>query len=150
MTDWKAIAEDADAREVARAIGMKMYPKGRNTFILCPGHESHLGKPDTNPTNAVITKEGYYCFCCGCFVRTPDMICEYLGCDIKEAFKIIEDTLGGSELYAQSSPRLRYLSLTEEQMQALRLAPLYDGHVPFSDILREATDVALKLLRKHV
>lgn len=149
MADWKAMAEDTDARNVARAIGMKMYQKGRNTFILCPGHALRLVKPDTNPTNAGITKESYYCFGCGCFVRTPDIICEYLGGDIKEAFKIVEDTLGGSELYAQTAPRRRYLSLTEEQMRALRLDPLYDGHVPFSDVLREAPDLASKLVRKR-
>lgn len=149
MLSWRAMADDADAREVARAIGMKMYPKGRNTFILCPGHEIRLGKPDTNPTNAVISKDGYYCFGCGCFIRTPEMVSEFLGCDTGEALRIIADTLGGEDLYAEDLPWKKYLTLTENQIRTLRFDPMYDGQIPFSEILRETPDMAVRLIRKR-
>mgnify|MGYP004589221785 CR=1 FL=1 len=148
-SNWKEMAEEADAVEIAKAIGMKIYPKGRNNFILCPGHEKRLGKPDVNPTNAVITREGYYCFSCGCFVKTPDMIMEFLGCGIKDAFKIIADLLGGEELYLDQFPSEKGLTLTEDEIKALSLETAVNGDLSFSDVAKSAPKIAKEALKKR-
>ena len=139
--NWNEAAKDADAVEIAAAIGMKIYPKGRNNFILCPGHEKRLGKPDTNPTNAIITHDGYYCFGCGCFVRTPEMIMEFLGCDKKEAFRIIMDSLGGEDLYLNSYENEKRFTLSGEEIKALGLTAQMDSPLSVFECFQKAPEI---------
>lgn len=150
ITNWNEAAKDADAVEIAAAIGMKIYPKGRNNFILCPGHEKRLGKPDINPTNAIITHDGYYCFGCGCFVRTPEMIMEFLGCDKKEAFRIIMDSLGGEDLYLNSYENEKRFTLSGEEIKALGLTALTDSSLSVFECFQKAPEIMKKAVMEQL
>ena len=71
--DIQAIANNCDTEVVANAIGMEVS-KGK---IRCPGHLDRLGKYDNRISNAVLTKNGYHCFACGCSVNVFNMVMEH-------------------------------------------------------------------------
>jgi hypothetical protein len=97
--DREALIENANAYDVAQAIGMNVVKRGTKYFIPCPGHETRLGKPDRKTTNAVLTPKGYRCYACDVNVGLIDMVMEFLGCDAKTAMENIAQTCGGAALY---------------------------------------------------
>lgn len=131
--DIKRLVEECDAQAVVDYLQMEHKQSGRYTYILCPGHEERLGKPDTNMGNAVLREKGYYCYACNAFVTTHDMIMEYLQCSSEEAYRIMAEAMGGAELYSGGSktdfakiPRYR---LTQEECKVLRLYPKFSPTV---------------------
>lgn len=146
--DLERLREDTDPKEICARIGMKMYPKGTRTFIICPGHRARLGKADSNPTNAVLTKHGYHCFACGCSVSTADMICEFLGCGLSDAFKIMAETVGGEEFYRANGEK-KLFTLSEEEVKALKLDRQYDSALPLSTFLNSSAKLAKAMLKER-
>ena len=89
--DIRKLCMEADAEVVADYIQMDTRRKGKYTYILCPGHEKRLGHPDVNIGNCVLKENGYYCWACGTFVSTHDMVMEYTGCSSDEAYTIMAE-----------------------------------------------------------
>lgn len=128
--DIRRLVEDCNAENVAEAIGMDIMSKGKYQYILCPGHQARLGKPDNHIGNAVLWEKGYYCYACGCFVKTHNMVMEYVGCSSSEAYEIMADAMGGMSLYEGKEndtcvPRLR---LNKEEAEVIGMYPVF--HVP--------------------
>ena len=107
--DIQAIANNCDTEVVANAIGMEVS-KGK---IRCPGHLDRLGKYDNRIGNAVLTKNGYHCFACGCSVSVFNMVMEhyknYLGTEISfyDAVQIVAETCGGKEFYQMDDEKIQ-------------------------------------------
>lgn len=144
-----ALCADTSPVEVCKAIGIKIYPRGRQNFICCPGHEKRLGKKDLNPTNAVLTEHGYHCFACGVSVSTADMITEFTGCTLREAFNLMAALNGGEELY-KGEEREKIFRLSDEELEALNLNPMYESDISFSDICRGDVKLAKEIIRKRI
>lgn len=106
--DIEKITENANAYDVAVAIGMDVISKGGRNYIYCPGHIDRLGKMDNTPKNAILTNKGYHCFACGVTVNLFQMVQEYyknyLGTELtfSEILEIVADTCGGREMYTLS------------------------------------------------
>ena len=147
--NFAALAADTSPVEVCKAIGIKIYPKGQRNFICCPGHERRLGKRDLNPTNAVLTEHGYHCFACGVSISTADMITEYTGCTLREAFKLMAALNGGEELYMGEGNE-KIFRLSDEEFEALNLNPMYESDISFSDICREDISLAKEIIGKRI
>lgn len=94
--DIRRLIEDCDAETVAESIGLDITTKGKYKYILCPGHQARLGKSDSHVGNAVLSERGYYCFACGCFVNTHDMVMEYMNCSSVEAYEVMAMAMGVS------------------------------------------------------
>lgn len=125
--DIRRLIEDCNAETVAEAIGMDITSKGKYQYILCPGHQARLGKPDNHIGNAVLWEKGYYCYACGCFVKTHDMVMEYVGCSSSEAYEVMAAAMGGVSLYEGTEkdscvPRLR---LNKEEAETIGLYPVF-------------------------
>lgn len=127
--DRKRLIEECDAQSVVDYLQMECQHRGRYTFILCPGHEARLGRQDTKMGNAILKKNGYYCYACNTFVTTHDMIMEYLDCSSDEAYRIMAEAMGGVELYAGDSKKpelnLPKYRLTQEECEVIGLYPKF-------------------------
>ena len=147
----KELSRDTSSVDVARALGLKIYPKGRRNFICCPGHEMRLGKKDLNPTNAILTDYGYYCFACGVSVSTANMIVEVTGCSLHKAFEFMADLNGGTELYKEDNlgSYVPQITLSEAEMEALGLKQAYAGGMSFADVCRSAPDMAKEIIKER-
>lgn len=133
--DLRTLEEDSDPLEIARALGVKIYPKGNRNFICCPGHKNRLGREDLNPTNAVLTEKGYHCFACGVSVGIIDMVREITGYSFKEAVNFLASFNGGAELYKEGLLPEKHLRLSEEELEALNMDPLYGEQISLTDAL---------------
>lgn len=127
--DIRKLCAETDAETVADFIQMDTKRKGKYTYILCPGHKKRLGHRDENIGNCVLKENGYYCWACGTFVPTHDMVMEYTGCDSKEAYNIMAEAMGGIDLFGGSGttssldmPRCR---LTAEEAEIIGLHPKF-------------------------
>lgn len=138
--DLRTLEEDADPVEILNALGVKIYPRGNRNFICCPGHEFRLGRKDLNPTNAVLTERGYHCFACGVSVGIIDMVQEITGFSFKEAVNFIATINGGSDLYVDGSLYTQRLRLSEEELEALQMDPLYGEQISLPDALLASED----------
>lgn len=125
--DIKRLRAETDAETVAEYLQMEMRHKGKYTYILCPGHEKRLGRPDSTIGNAVLKENGYYCWACSTFVPTHDMVMEYTGCSSEEAYNIMAEAMGGKELYGGDSsgseiniPKYR---LSQDEAKVIGLYP---------------------------
>ncbi|MEH2932143.1 hypothetical protein VSQ48_20015 [Candidatus Ventrimonas sp. KK005] len=138
--DIRRLIEDCNAETVAEAIGMDITSRGKYQYILCPGHQARLGKPDNHMGNAVLWEKGYYCYACGCFVKTHDMVMEYTGCSSAEAYEIMAAAMGGVSLYEGEEnhtcvPRLR---LNKEEAEVIGLYPVFHVSVARKETEPEA------------
>ena len=146
----KELSKDTSPIEVCNALGVKIFPKGRQNFLCCPGHEKRLGKRDLNPTNAVLTDHGYHCFACGVSVSTADMITEITGCTLHEAFQLMADLNGGEELYRAVGNNLVRLRYSDEELKALKLNPMYSAEISFSDLCIKAPILAREIVKERI
>ena len=152
-SDLKQLAEDTSSVDVARALGMKVYRKGSRDFICCPGHEKRLGKKDSNPTNAVLTNRGYHCFACGASVSTADMIVEYTGWSLHRAFEFMAEVNGGAELYlddGEVADQKTHIALSEDELQALGLDPMFTSKTPFSSVADSSPEIAKQIICERI
>lgn len=148
--DLKELSRDTDPIEVCNALGVRIYPKGRQNFICCPGHEKRLGKIDSNPTNAVLTNHGYHCFACGVSISTADMITEIAGCTLHEAFQFMTNLNGGMALYRMDEKRIIRLRYSDEELKALKLNPLYGAEISFSELCERAPALAKEIVKERI
>lgn len=127
--DIRKLCMEADTEVVADYIQMDTRRKGKYTYILCPGHEKRLGHPDMNIGNCVLKENGYYCWACGTFVSTHDMVMEYTGCSSDEAYTIMAEAMGGVDLFgdseASSSLDMPKCRLTQEEANIIGLYSKY-------------------------
>lgn len=127
--DIKRLVEECDAQTIVDYLQMEHKQNGKYTYILCPGHEERLGKPDVNMGNAVLREKGYYCYACNTFVNTHDMIMEYLQCSSEEAYHVMAEAMGGAELYSGHSntdfAKIPKYRLTQEECKVLDLYPKF-------------------------
>lgn len=135
--DLRKLEEDTDPVEVAKALGIRIYPRGNRNFICCPGHEVRLGRKDLNPTNAILTEKGYHCFACGVSVGVVDMVREITGSSFKEAVNFLASLNGGTELYKDGLLSAKKLRLSEDELEALHMDALYGEQISLSDALQE-------------
>lgn len=165
LYDKETILDTADALTVAEYIGMDIQrgdgrgfssnaskkKSGKSNYILCPGHETYLGKVDTKFGNAVLTEKGYHCFGCNRTVHIVDMVREYMSCTYEESLGIIADALGGRELFVLSDTEIKNRNKEKLPVKAddLSFIGLYpygkspklilncEGNVEFSDFYEE-------------
>lgn len=126
--DIRKLCRETDAETVAEYLQMPMKRKGKYCYILCPGHERRLGKPDSTIGNAVLKDNGYYCWACATFVPTHEMVMEYTGCSSQEAYDIMAEAMGGKELFdgdggTGSTLNLPKCRLTSEEARIIGLYP---------------------------
>ncbi|NLS45834.1 MAG: hypothetical protein GX969_08885 [Firmicutes bacterium] len=100
-----SLREEADALSVAEYIGMDIFSNGSRHYIYCPGHEERLGKPDRKADNCVLTKRGYRCFACGVWKDVFEMVMEFMGCGLHEAFGIVGDACGGRHYFIEKGDK---------------------------------------------
>lgn len=146
----KELSLDTNPAEVCKALGVRVFPKGRQNFICCPGHEKRLGKRDLNPTNAVLMDNGYHCFACGVSVSTADMITEITGCTLHEAFQFMANLNGGMELYHMDGNEMMHLRYSDEELKSLKINPLYGAEISFLDLCIKAPDLAREIVRERI
>lgn len=146
----KELSQDTSPVEVCKSLGVRIFPKGRQNFICCPGHEKRLGKVDLNPTNAVLTDHGYHCFACGVSVSTADMITEITGCSLHEAFQFMANLNGGTELYHIDGNEIMHLRYSDEELKVLKINPLYGAEIPFLDLCIKAPDLAREIVKERI
>ncbi len=146
----KELSQDTSPVEVCKSLGIKIFPKGRQNFICCPGHEKRLGKKDLNPTNAVLTDHGYHCFACGVSISTADMITEITGCSLREAFQFMANLNGGTELYHMDGKEITRLRYSDEELKALKINPLYGSEISFSELCIKAPNLAKEIVRIRI
>lgn len=122
--DKDALAAEANCIEVARYIGIDVQQRGANYFMLCPGHEARLGKPDTKIGNCVVYPDGYVCFACNPNKKFDvfQMVQEYLNCNFVEALKTVASLYGGEDAY-KTNQKVEKLTLSTEDLKLIGLKP---------------------------
>lgn len=121
--DKVALRAEANCIDVAKYIGINVVNRGANSFILCPGHEKRLGKPDMTIGNCAIYPDGYVCFACGADTKHDvfEMVMEHTGCTFTEALETVADIYGGANLYKTSNTESEKLPLTAEDLKLIGL-----------------------------
>ena len=119
-----ALIQEADARVVARAIGMKVRKMGQNIFGECVSGLHSEKRHDNN----VIYQNGCHCFSCGESYNTIDMVMKYCEVDFKEACAIVADTIGGVDSFKDRQARPVILPLTPEELELIGLGKRRDYH----------------------
>lgn len=140
------ILEDADAREIAEAIGMKLVKRGSSVFTECPEHEKNTGKKDTDYDRCVINEKGYYCFSCGAKGNAIDMVIKYLGQSFPDACKTICSIIGNIDNYTDNAKNTTVeMPYTKIQLEALGLCTSARAYLPIALCLDEE-----ELTEKHL
>lgn len=122
----KRLCQETTAEAVAEYLQMEMKHTGGRTYILCPGHEARLGRPDSRMGNAVLCEHGYYCFACSKFIPTYQMVMEYTNCSAKDAYNLMAEAMGGAELFegdeSEVSLKLPRCRLTSDEARIIGLS----------------------------
>lgn len=124
--DLDKLREEANAFDVAEAIGMQMYKAGSTWYVECvSGLHS-----ETKINHNQLRKNGCYCYSCGKKYDVIGMVIAYyenvVGSPIsfKEACGIVADTCGAREDYmvnARSGDYVPSKLLAEQELEALGL-----------------------------
>ena len=122
--DKEALMSVANAIDVARYIGIDVQKKGTNYFMLCPGHQSRLGKPDTKLGNCVVYPDGYVCYACDAHAKHNvfDMVMEHTNCTFVQALETVAEIYGGRDEFKTSAPQEK-LPLSQEDLALIGLKP---------------------------
>lgn len=122
----ETLIELTDIETVADFIHLETERKGSRSYILCPGHLARLGKPDLNIGNAYLKNGGYFCYACGVFVNTHDMVMEVTNCSYDEAYDIMAQAMGydlSDEGQNENIPKFR---LTKAEANIIGLYPRFN------------------------
>lgn len=124
--DLDKLREDANAFDVAEAIGMQMYKAGSTWYVECvSGLHS-----ETKINHNQLRKNGCHCYSCGKNYDVIGMVMAYYEnvekspITFKEACGIVADTCGAREDYmvnARSGDYVPAKLLTEQELEALGL-----------------------------
>lgn len=122
--DLDKLRDEVNALDVAEYIGMEIYKRGSRNYIYCPGHEARLGTPDRTADNCLLRDKGYHCFACNASVDTFDMIVEYCGCTLYEAFGIAADSAGGRHLFqsGKDGEEPKVLPISKKDLELIGLS----------------------------
>ena len=101
--DIEQLLNDADMKEVAQEIGIKInYEKKtrKNTGILCPNPDhtdQHFGNCFIKPDNT------YICYSCGDSGNVIHMVMQFTGVSFPKALEIVAEICGGKDHYLYTS-----------------------------------------------
>lgn len=153
--DLEKIYDEINAEMVVKEYGIETFSKGKNTYILCPGHVSRLGKEDVHFGNCILKEKGYYCFACQEYVSIFEMIMELEHCNKFHAIEIAADICGGRELYRVSGAGIKDNKKKSLNMRDLKFIGLCNNsnraYIPISSIEKdESNDKNLHIMRRSI